>query len=60
MKSIPLAGQIYETLLKKILTFEMKPYQTCSEKQIAETLNVSRTPVREAFLRLSEQGFVDI
>ena len=31
-----------------------------SEKELSLQLGVSRTPVREAFIRLSEEGLVDI
>lgn len=55
-----LASQVYEHLLGRILTLDLKPRQTLSEVQIAEETGVSRSPVREAFLRLSSEGFLDI
>jgi DNA-binding GntR family transcriptional regulator len=38
----------------------MRPGMALQEKRIAEEFGVSRTPVREALLRLSEGGLVDI
>lgn len=56
----PLAAQVHDRLLDMILRFEMKPYQRLSEAWISDNLNVSRTPAREALLRLSLQGYVEI
>lgn len=55
-----LAHQVYEDLLKRILTLDLKPRQALSEVQVAEEIGVSRSPVREAFLRLASEGFLDI
>ena len=55
-----LAHQVYEDLLSRILTLELKPRQALSEVQVAEETGVSRSPVREAFLRLASEGFLDI
>lgn len=38
----------------------MKANERIDEKEIAENFGVSRTPVREAIIRLSVEGFVDI
>lgn len=59
-KSTPLFEQIYAHLYERILRFDLAPFQMLSEKLIAESLDVSRTPVREALARLAEHRFVDI
>ncbi len=52
--------QVYEELRRNILSLHLKPGQTMSTQEIATKLNVSRTPVREAFLKLQEQGLVEM
>lgn len=53
-------GQLYRKLLRDIVQCEAKPGQPLSEKEVAAALGVSRTPVREAFLQLAEEGLVII
>jgi DNA-binding GntR family transcriptional regulator len=55
-----LSKPIYEYLKKAIVNNDIKANATINEKEIAENFGVSRTPVREAIIRLSMQGFVDI
>jgi DNA-binding FadR family transcriptional regulator len=45
---------------KNIIDLHLKPGQTVSEAELAAALNMSRTPVREAFIRLSEEGIMEI
>lgn len=54
------ARAIYERLHADISAVRMPPGMVLQEKKIAEEFGVSRTPVREALLRLSESGLVDI
>ena len=42
------------------MSLELPPGTSISEKEIAEKLQVSRTPVREAFLRLSEDELLNV
>lgn len=51
---------VYEELKKNIMSMKLKPGQTMSTQEIAARLNVSRTPVREAFLRLQSEGLVEM
>lgn len=60
LRRITTAGAIYERLHTDILSLRMPPGMPLQEKRIAEDFGVSRTPVREALLRLSEGGLVDI
>ena len=53
-------GQVYRLLLRDIVHCEIKPGQGISEKDVAASLGVSRTPVREAFLQLAEDGLIVI
>lgn len=43
-----------------ILNLYLPPGQPISENEIAESLNISRTPVREAFIRLAEADLIEI
>nr|WP_255781369.1 GntR family transcriptional regulator [Geobacillus sp. YHL] len=52
--------QLYEMLKEKILRLELEPGTKISEKEIAEQLHISRTPVREAFLKLAQEELLDI
>lgn len=51
---------VYTILKRKIINLELKPNFTISEQEIADELNVSRTPVREAFLKLSQENLLTI
>lgn len=54
------AQQVYSVIRKKIITLEIEPGTAMSEKEIADILEVSRTPVREAFIRLNREGLVNV
>ena len=53
-----LADHAYSEILKKILSLEIKPGSRIREDILAEQLGVSRTPVREAVNRLTQNGFI--
>ncbi len=50
----------YEVLLNRILLGEYAPGTNLVERDIAKELGVSRTPVREALLRLQQEGLLKI
>lgn len=50
----------YDILLTRILMGDYPPGSNLLEPRIAEELGVSRTPVREALLRLCGEGLVEI
>lgn len=52
--------QVYGLLHEAIVSLWFKPGQPLKERAIYQQLQISRTPVREAFLRLAEEGFVNI
>ena len=51
---------VYTVLKEGIMTLSLPPGTSMSTQEMASRLNVSRTPVREAFIRLHEEGLVDI
>lgn len=56
----PLAPQLIALLKRRIAAIDLPPGSALSEKDIAAQFNVSRQPVREAFIKLSEAGLVEI
>jgi DNA-binding GntR family transcriptional regulator len=48
----------YRAIKEKIIYLDLKPAEKISEKEIAEELDVSRTPVREALLMLEHEKIV--
>ena len=57
-RSISLADQIFEKLEKDILTGKYAQGETLTETKLSEELGVSRTPVREALRRLSQEKLI--
>ena len=59
--SIPrTANLIYKDLLDDIVTMRLRPNDRISEKDLLERFSVSRTPLREAILRLADEGLLVI
>ena len=55
----PLRTDIYAILLGRLLRGEFPPGMRFKDTAIAEELGVSRTPVREALIRLSQEGYLE-
>ena len=55
-----IAEQVFHALRSSIVTMQLTPATALSEQEIAGRLNVSRQPVREAFIKLSEIGMVRV
>lgn len=53
-----LADKVYQSIRKAIILGDLVPGTLHSVRELAGRLNVSRTPVREALLKLSDQGMV--
>ena len=53
---LPLRDVVFNTLRQAILRGELKPGERLMEIQLAEKLGVSRTPIREAFRLLEQEG----
>ncbi|MDY3983071.1 MAG: GntR family transcriptional regulator [Veillonellaceae bacterium] len=60
IERLPLSEQVYMTLKKGILTGTLEPGVKLNEVRIAEELQVSPTPVREAFRKLAKDNLVVI
>jgi DNA-binding GntR family transcriptional regulator len=56
----PIAPQLVAAMRQAIIASELRPGAALSEKEIAGRFGVSRQPVREAFIKLSEAGLVQI
>jgi DNA-binding GntR family transcriptional regulator len=55
-----IAMQVYGLIRHNIVTARFQPGQRLSEKELAASLKISRTPVREAFGKLEEEGLISI
>ena len=51
---------VYQELKRQIILLEQKPGAVLREKEVMEAFEVSRTPVREALMRLEMDGLVRI
>ncbi len=54
------ADQAFRRLKDAIVRGEMKPGMQALEPELALRLGMSRTPVREALIRLEQEGFVEL
>lgn len=52
--------RLYQVLRQSIIQMVLPPGKALSEKEVADAFSVSRQPVREAFIRLSEAGLVEV
>lgn len=59
-RGLPLHDQVYALVRKAIVTSKLAPGAAINEVDIAARLGVSRTPVREAVKRVSDQGLVEV
>ncbi|RCW80087.1 GntR family transcriptional regulator [Phyllobacterium bourgognense] len=55
-----LVTQVHRTLRTAIVQVRLRPGAALSEKDIARCLNVSKTPIREALIRLVEERLVTV
>lgn len=57
-ESVTYQEQAYNYVRGQIINLGFKPGEYITDAQIAEKLNISRTPVREAFQRLEKEGLL--
>ena len=53
-----ISSQIYDILLRQIISKELVPGDRLVERDICEKFNVSRTPLRDAISLLAKDGFL--
>lgn len=51
-------GHVYETLRNDIIELELPPGSPIDEVQLAQRFSLSRTPIREALVRLAAEGLI--
>lgn len=59
-RGVTASAHIQAALRREILTLQRKPGEAIVERAIAAQYGVSRTPVREAILRLADEGLIEI
>jgi DNA-binding GntR family transcriptional regulator len=59
-RRLPIVPQIYDALRDAIVRVAILPGQAISETEMAASFGVSRTPIREALIRLADEGLIDI
>ena len=52
--------RVFELLKQAIVQLQLRPGNLLSEAEVAKQMGLSRQPVREAFIKLSEAGLVEI
>lgn len=60
LRSFTLSGLVQEEVIRRIKVGELDAGTKLSEAELAETLKISRSPVREAFSALEEAGLVKL
>lgn len=59
-RAVTAASKIYSELRVELVSLQRRPGEPISEAQIALSYGVSRTPVREAILKLSDEGLLEV
>jgi GntR family transcriptional regulator, rspAB operon transcriptional repressor len=54
------SARVYSDLRAQLVSLQRRPGEVVSEAEIALSYGVSRTPVREAILKLSDEGLLEI
>lgn len=55
-----LSAKAYKILEELIVTLKLEPGKTYSEKELMELSEISRTPLREALLKLANESLINI
>lgn len=56
----PSTRRIYTALRHDIVTLRLRPGTRLSENEVAERFDTSRAPAREALIRLTEEGLIEV
>ena len=59
-RRLPVSYQVYEALRSEIISARLQPGASISENALVRQFGVSRTPIRAAIQRLSEEGLIDV
>jgi DNA-binding GntR family transcriptional regulator len=59
-RGVALSEQVYQMVRGLIVSGRMRPGETVIEAALAARLGVSRTPVREALKRISDEGLIKV
>ncbi len=54
------ASQVFEKLREAIVALDLVPGTVLARAELAEQFGISQTPIRDALLKLGEEGLVDI
>ena len=60
MASLSAREQAYQTIRSRIITMELKPGDPLNDRELAEQMGISRTPMREALIMLNIAHMVTI
>ena len=60
LKKVSYKEQVYQYLKTALIKGELRTGEIYSEQQLADQLNVSRTPVREAVMQLTHEGMLEV
>ena len=58
-KDNSLTNKAYETIRQQIFDFDLFPGQIVSDYLLSKELNMSRTPIRQALMRLKNEGLLE-
>ena len=58
--AVPVRDQVFDRLREAILSLELTPGTTLSRTTLATQFGVSSTPIRDALMRLEEEGLVEV
>jgi DNA-binding GntR family transcriptional regulator len=57
-RRLPVAAQIFDILRARIISLKLSPGTPLARPALAESFGVSQTPIRDALLRLEQEGLV--
>jgi len=55
-----LADEVYDELVEAIMRREFGPDDRLVQEKLADEMNISRTPIREALMRLEQEGVLEV